>query len=179
MRSAPQNTRHTTGVLTRTVAKLLLLPTLVTAVAVLVKGYSQPGDGFSAGVIASLGVLLQYLAFGRERAEKLPLVGLAGKATFAGLLVALLVAAVPVALGEPVMTHYPRSGSEPIYVGTIELITAFLFDFAIFLMVFGFVLGAIKLFARAIAVEEEYRGPDLADARDDMGVEPPAGGEGA
>ncbi len=105
MRNIPQDSRHVTSILTRTVAKLLFLPTLVTAVAILVKGYVQPGDGFSAGVVASLGVILQYLILGRRRAEKLPLVGLAGKGAFAGLLVALLVAAVPVLLGDPVMTH--------------------------------------------------------------------------
>lgn len=184
MRNTPQNARHVTGILTRTVAKLLFLPTLVTAVAILVKGYAQPGDGFSAGVVASLGVLLQYLALGRRRAEELSLVGLAGKVAFAGLLLALLVAAVPVLLGEPVMTHYPRSGAGVVYLGTIELITAFLFDFAVFLIVFGFALGVVKLVAHTIAVEEEYRGPDDADSEYETGVEPSArgasaGGEGA
>jgi multicomponent Na+:H+ antiporter subunit A len=51
--------------------KLLLLPTLMAAVAILVKGYAEPGDGFSAGVVAALGILLQYLAFGREQVERL------------------------------------------------------------------------------------------------------------
>ena len=54
-----------TTVLTRMVARLLLAPVLVVAAAVLVKGYADVGDGFAAGVIAALGVLLQYLAFGR------------------------------------------------------------------------------------------------------------------
>jgi multisubunit Na+/H+ antiporter MnhB subunit len=182
VRNASQDGEHVTDVLTRTVAKLLFLPTLVTAVAILVKGYAQPGDGFSAGVVASLGVLLQYLALGRRRAEELPLVGLAGRVAFTGLLVALLVAAVPVLLGDPVLTHYPRAGSGAVYLGTIELITAFLFDFAVSLVVFGFVLGAIKLVANTIAVEEEYRGPDAADPAYRTGVEPsvrgvPAGSE--
>lgn len=152
-----------TGVMTRTVAKLLFLPTLVMAVAILVKGYAQPGDGFSAGVVASLGVLLQFLAFGRRRAERLPLVGLVGKGAFVGLLVALLVAAVPVFLGDPVFTHYPRAGSEAVYIGTIELITAFLFDAAVFVVVLGFAIGATKLIANTIADEDEYRGPDATD----------------
>lgn len=153
-----------TGVMTRTVAKLLFLPTLVTALAILVKGYAQPGDGFSAGMVASLGVLLQYLAFGRRRVERLPLIGLVGKSTFAGLLVALLVAAVPVLLGDPVFTHYPRAGSGAVYLGTIELITAFVFDAAVFVIVLGFAIGATKLIANTIADEDEYRGPEAADA---------------
>ncbi len=145
--------------MTRTVAKLLFLPTLIVAVAILVKGYAQPGDGFSAGVIAALGVLLQYLAFGRQEAEKLPVVGLAGKGAFAGLLVALLVAAAPAFLGDPVLTHYPPPGSEAVYLGTLELITAVLFDLGVFLLVFGFAVGTIKAIARTIADEDEYGGP--------------------
>jgi multisubunit Na+/H+ antiporter MnhB subunit len=96
-----------TSILTRVISKFLLLPTLVAAVALLVKGYVQPGDGFSAGVVAGLAVLMQYLAFGREEAEKLPLVKSAGVMAFVGLLVSLSVAVVPVFLGDPVLTHYP------------------------------------------------------------------------
>jgi multisubunit Na+/H+ antiporter MnhB subunit len=170
------------GVMTRTVAKLLFLPTLVTAVAILVKGYAQPGDGFSAGVVAALGVVLQYLAFGHRRAERLPLIGLAGKGAFVGLLMALSVAAVPVFLGEEVMTHYPLAGTGAVYLGTVELITAFLFDFAVFLIVLGFVLGTVQLIAHAIAAEDEYRGPDAADAevgaKAETRAEANAGGEG-
>ena len=50
----------------RVVARLLLAPTLIAAVAVLVKGYVQPGDGFAAGAVAALGIAMQYLAFGRK-----------------------------------------------------------------------------------------------------------------
>lgn len=163
MKDGSMGTPEVTGVLTRTVAKLLFLPTLVTAVAILIKGYAQPGDGFSAGVVGALAVLLQYLAFGRRRAERLPLVGLAGKSVFVGLFVGLLVAAAPVLLGEPVLTHYPLAGSGAVYVGTIELITQFLFDAAVFLVVLGFVLGSVEMIAQTIADEDEYRGPDAAD----------------
>jgi len=149
-----------TGVLVRTIAKLLFLPTLVTAVAMLIKGYAQPGDGFSAGVVGALGVLLQYLSFGRRAAERLPLVRLAGKGAFVGLLIALLVAAAPVFLGQPVFTHYPSAGASVVYVGTVELITAFLFDAAVFLVVVGFVIGAVQMISHTIADEDEYRGPD-------------------
>lgn len=176
MRDASKYAPRVTDVMTQTVAKLLFLPTLVVAVALLVKGYAQPGDGFSAGVVAALGVLLQYLAFGRREAEKLPVARLAGKGAFVGLLVALLVAAVPVFLGEPVLTNYPRPGSEAVYLGTLELITAVLFDAGVFLLVFGFAVGTIKLLARAIADEEEYRGPDVAGA-DAAGTDVGAEGE--
>lgn len=155
--------------LTQTVARLLFLPTLVVAVAILVKGYTQPGDGFSAGVVAALGVLLQYLAFGRRRAEKLPLVKYASKGALVGLLMALLLVATPVFLGDPVLTHYPRPDSDVVYLGSLELITAVLFDVGVFLLVFGFAVGAIRIIIHRIADEEEYQGSDAFDT--EMGAE--------
>ena len=172
MRDAAKTGTGAMGILPRTVAKLLFLPTLVAAVAILVKGYAQTGDGFSAGVVASLAVVLQYLAFGRREAEKLPFVGLAGKGAFVGLLIGLLVAAVPVALGDPVFNHYPGPDAHVVYLGTLELITPVLFDVGVFLLVFGFAVGSVRAIAHAIAREEEYRGPDA----DDLGLEDIAGG---
>jgi multisubunit Na+/H+ antiporter MnhB subunit len=145
-------------VVTRAVARLLFLPTLLVAAAILVKGYAQTGDGFSAGVVAALGVLLLYLAIGREEAEKLVPVRYAPVVAFAGLLVSLGVAAVPLFGGDPVLTHYPSPGSKPVYLGTVELITPVLFDVAIFFLVFGFAVGLVSFFARAIAREHEYAG---------------------
>lgn len=134
-----------TSVMTRVVARLLLLPTLMAAVAILVKGYAEPGDGFSAGVVAALGFLLQYLAFGREEVERLLPVGNSGVVAFAGLLLALGVAAFPLFTGKPLLTHYPPPGSEVVHLGTLEIITAVAFDTGIFLLVFGFAVGAIRL----------------------------------
>lgn len=154
MRDNPsRRSGKTTSVMTRTVARLLLLPALVTAGAILVKGYVQPGDGFSAGIVAALGVLLQYLAFGRTEAERLPLVRHSLRLAFAGLIVTLLLAVVPMFLGEPILTHYPRPGAGVVYLGTLELITAVLFDVGVFLLVFGFATGTMAAFARAITGE--------------------------
>ena len=85
-----------TTALTRMVARLLLAPVLVVAVAVLVKGYADVGDGFAAGVIAALGVLLQYLAFGRAAVERALPVRRAAQLAIGGLLAALAVVFVPV-----------------------------------------------------------------------------------
>ncbi len=46
-----------TSVLTQTLARLLLAPILVVAVAVLVKGYADVGDGFAAGLVAALALV--------------------------------------------------------------------------------------------------------------------------
>ena len=138
-----------TGVMVRKVARVLLLPTLLVAAGILVKGYAESGDGFSAGVVAALGVLLQYLTFGREEAEKLPVVRHVVPIAFVGLLVSIGVAAAPLLFGDAVLTHYPPPGSKVVYLGTLELISAVLFDVGVFLLVFGFAVGTVSLFARA------------------------------
>lgn len=148
-----------TSVLTQVVARVLLVPTLMIAVATLFKGYAQTGDGFSAGVIAALAILLQYLAFGREVVERyLPVRGL-GTLSYMGLLLALGVAVAGLFMGDALFTHYPAPGSEVIHIGTVEVITAVLFDVGIFLLVFGYAVGAVRIIAEVI--ERQERGdPD-------------------
>ena len=48
------------------VAPRLLGPALMVAAAIIVKGYTDVGDGFSAGVIVALAVALRYVALGRR-----------------------------------------------------------------------------------------------------------------
>jgi len=67
---------------------------------------------------------------------------------------ALGVAAAPLFLGEPVLTHFPGPDTEPLHLGTIEVMTAVLFDFGIFLLVFGFAVGLVSSFARSISQRE-------------------------
>jgi multisubunit Na+/H+ antiporter MnhB subunit len=134
---------------TQGVARLLYLPTLLVGAALLVKGFVETGDGFSAGVVAALGVLLRYLAFGHEETERFPPVRHATAIALSGLLVAQGVAAASLLLGDAVLTHYPAPGTEPFHLGTLELMTTVLFDFGVFLLVFGSVVGVVSLFAPA------------------------------
>jgi multisubunit Na+/H+ antiporter MnhB subunit len=138
----------TTTILTRTVARALLAPVLAVAAAVLVKGYADVGDGFAAGVIAALGVLLQYAAGLREEAERLLLVRRAPEIAMGGLAFALAVALVPWLAGGALLEHRPAPGTEPVYLGTVELITAVAFDVGIFGLVLGASLAIIDLLAR-------------------------------
>ena len=137
-------------ILTRAVARLLLLPIFMVAAAILVKGYAEVGDGFGAGIISSLGILLQYATLGqREARQRLPPVRFAPSISLGGLAIALCVAFVPVVRGRPIMTHSPGVGEAVIHLGTIELLTAVAFDIGVFLLVFGFATGAIDLIAGA------------------------------
>lgn len=135
--------------MTQVVARIVLVPSLVVAVALLVKGGSSVGDGFSAGVVASLGIAIQVLAFGhREARQRLPLEAFPA-VTATGLAVMLAVAFVaPAAKGDPLLTHYPPPGEDVATVGTLELTTAFAFDVGIFLAVVGVVMGILSGLAR-------------------------------
>lgn len=133
-------------VLTQTIARLILLPTLVTAASFLVKAYAGAGDGFSAGVMAGTGVVVQFLAFGpRELFRQVPVLRYGPMLTFGGLLLGLTVAFAPVLWGDPVLTHYPRPDEPVRHVGLLAFHTAILFDVAVFLLVFGFVVSALGL----------------------------------
>ena len=72
------------------VAPRLLGPAVMVAAALIVKGYTDVGDGFSAGVIVALAIALRYLTLGPERAERsLPILRYAPAISAVGLLVAL------------------------------------------------------------------------------------------
>ena len=144
-----------TSVLTVAAARLLMAPILVVAAAVLVKGYADVGDGFSAGVIAALGIVLQYLALGREEAERLLALRLIGPAVFVALLGALAVALIPLVRGDALLEHAPAPGAHVVGLGTIELITAVAFDVAIFVLVLAAVVGIVRAIAHVAEGEGE------------------------
>lgn len=137
------------------VARLVLAPTLMLSAATLVKGYTDTGDGFAAGVIAALGLTLQYIAFGvREAEARLPLRH-APKVAAVGLLITLAVAFAPVAAGRPLLTHAPGAGEKVAHVGSLELMTPVLFDVGICLLVVGSLVAAVRLLAIADAEQAE------------------------
>ncbi|MBX5440725.1 MAG: sodium:proton antiporter [Solirubrobacteraceae bacterium] len=126
-----------TSILTRYVARALLAPVLIVSVGILVKGYADVGDGFAAGVVAALALLLQYVAFGTDAVEHALPIRWAPGIAIAGLAIAVLVFAVPMAFGEPPLEHAPPAGEEPVHLGSLELITAVVFDVGVFLLVIG------------------------------------------
>jgi multisubunit Na+/H+ antiporter MnhB subunit len=130
-------------------ARMLLLPTFVIAIGIMIKGYADVGDGFSAGVIAALGVALQLLVFGPEDLHRLWIVHVAPQGAFLGLLIALLTAFVPAIRGQALFTHEPLAGEPVIHFGTLELLTAVAFDVGVFLIVLGFGVGVMASIVRA------------------------------
>lgn len=155
-----------TSPITRFGAHVLFLPIQMIALAVLIKGYVDIGDGFSAGVIASLGIILQAVAFGPAEFDRLPLTRYAPLATFCGLLIALSTAFLPVLLGKPILYHYPPAGEHVVHFGSLEIITAVAFDVGVFLVVVGFSVGSLAAVAREITRRQNERNTLPFERRD-------------
>lgn len=136
-----------TSVLTQLVARGLLAPALVVAAAILVKGYSDVGDGFAAAIVAALGILLQFLAFGREQVAAVLPIERAAVVALCGLALAVTVFAAPLVLGGAPLEHWPAPSQAPIHIGSLELITAVAFDIGVFLLVLGSAVAIIDALA--------------------------------
>ena len=133
------------------VAPRLLGPAVVVALALIVKGYQDVGDGFSAGVIVALAIALRYVVLGVEEAERgLPVLRHAPATAALGLLGSLAVGFVPVALGDPPFTHLPRPGAHVIHFGRFEFLTAVAFDVGVFLLVTGSLTMLLHYLARLV-----------------------------
>jgi multicomponent Na+:H+ antiporter subunit B len=133
------------------VAPRLLGPAVMVAAAIIVKGYGDVGDGFSAGVIVALAIALRYVTLGTERAERsLPVLRHAPVIAAGGMLFALAVGFLPVAAGNPPFTHWPAPGAHVVKIGTLELISAVAFDVGVFLLVCGTLVTLVHQLARLV-----------------------------
>jgi multisubunit Na+/H+ antiporter MnhB subunit len=137
------------------VASRLLGPALMVAAALIVKGYTDVGDGFSAGVIVAVAVALRYITLGAERAERgLPLLRHAPLGMAAGMVVVLAVGFFGVLAGDPPLTHRPAPGADVVEVGTLELITAVAFDVGLFFVVVGALVMLVRHLRQLVAEAE-------------------------
>jgi len=114
----------------------LLLPfaTLV-SFYLFMRGHNEPGGGFVAGLVMSVGLLLQYIISGTEWVEAhLPLYPRRWIGT--GLLVALATGAAAIVLGYPFLTSHTAHFELPV-IGEIHVASAMFFDIGVFALVVG------------------------------------------
>ena len=151
-------------VLTRVIMPVVML----VGFYIFLRGHNEPGGGFIAGLIVSIGVVMQYMASGFSWASarlKYPYHGVIG----AGVLVAGLTGIGSWFVGKPFLT------SDFTYVTIwpfqkFEVATAALFDVGVFLAVVGAVMLSLESFSRlarrAHEPETEYA-MDIDPSRDD------------
>lgn len=122
-------------------ARILFPFTLAVAAAVWVKGYAGVGDGFSAGAIAGLGAVAQYVCLGHREAAARVGAAWSWKLVGIGLVLVLIVGIGPTLLGVPPVTHFPRPGEPVLKADILELHTAMVFDLGVAVLVYGALVG--------------------------------------
>ncbi|SDW32821.1 monovalent cation/H+ antiporter subunit A [Litoreibacter albidus] len=131
------------------------------------RGHNEPGGGFIAGLIVSIGVVMQYMASGfawTSSRLRYPYHGVIG----AGVLIAGLTGIGSWFVGKPFLT------SDFTYVRIppfekFELATAALFDLGVFLAVVGAVMLSLESFSRLA------RRAHIADNEHPMDIDPSRG----
>jgi multicomponent K+:H+ antiporter subunit A len=115
------------------VSRLLLPLALLVAAYFFITGSARPGGGFVAGLIAATAFILQYMAHGVGWTERR--IGLPYRVVVAGgLFLALASGCLGMLLGGSFLTHHAFHGDLPL-LGGIELSSALLFDFGVFMAV--------------------------------------------
>jgi multicomponent K+:H+ antiporter subunit A len=114
----------------------LMFPVIcLVAVYLLLRGHDLPGGGFAAGLMASVAILLQYMAGGVRwvedhlRVHPLRWMGI-------GLLLAALTGAGALVSGMPFLTSY-FAYADLGWLGKLPVASAMLFDIGVFALVFG------------------------------------------
>jgi multicomponent K+:H+ antiporter subunit A len=132
------------------IVSLAVLPiAILISLAHVLRAESGPGDGFTAGIISSLGLTVEYLAFGYETARRRFEWVRFDYVLFSGLLLALTAAVLPIFTGAPALG--PLAATLPLPgIGEVRLSQALLLDFGIYFAVMGGAMAAIDSLEGAI-----------------------------
>ncbi|GGM26460.1 MULTISPECIES: Na+/H+ antiporter subunit A [Micromonospora] len=124
------------------VTRLLFHTVVLFSLFLLFSGHNAPGGGFAGGLVASLALVVRYLAGGRyELAEAVP-VG-AGTVLGAGLAVAVGSGVVSLLAGGAVLESAKIDFSVP-GLGASYLVTSLFFDVGVYLVVVGMALDILR-----------------------------------
>ena len=116
----------------RTVARIAVPLTVLLSLRIFEQGHDLPGGGFIAGVIAAAAGAMYLLAFGLERAARIPW----WRLSVLGLLCSLASGTVPLLRGGTFMDHVIIDFELPL-LGHGHLPSATFFDLGVYLIVLG------------------------------------------
>ncbi|MEW6296309.1 MAG: hydrogen gas-evolving membrane-bound hydrogenase subunit E [Thermodesulfobacteriota bacterium] len=133
------------SVILRAIARLTLHLMLLFSVYLLLRGHNAPGGGFIAGMLTAVAVILQMVAFDlRTFVQEIPWNPL--RIVMTGLAVSASTGLGALFFGYPFLTSAFGHFHLPV-LGEVEVVTAVLFDFGVYLVVIGTTLGIIRTIA--------------------------------
>lgn len=135
--------------LIRLVTVATLPISLLISMTHLVGADQGPGDGFTAGIISSLGITLQYVSFGHHEARQMFRRVRFQLLLLFGLATAVLASLLPILAGEPLLAIQEASLDVPL-VGVVRLTRAMLFDVGIYFVVLGGAMTVVDGLGRII-----------------------------
>ena len=136
--------KDTHPLILRTLTRLLLPLIIMVAVFIFIRGHNMPGGGFIAGLIASIALIVQYLANSIYWTSKRLTINM-HLAIASGLMIATLTGLVAIGLDYPFLTSTFTYLTWPV-VGKFEVASAIAFDLGVFLVVVGAtVLSLVRL----------------------------------
>lgn len=130
----------------RVLAGWLLPLALLIGIYIFLRGHNAPGGGFIAGLVVSVALLLQYMAFGLHSVEaRLPI--RYDRVAGVGLLIATFTGVGSLLLGFPFLTSHT---GHPVlgWLGEVGLASAAAFDLGVFLVVVGGTLLTVLTLSR-------------------------------
>ena len=139
-------------VIFRTASKLLVPLSLVFAMFIYFKGHQTPGGGFVAGLVAAVALIVQRMSEGNSSLNKMMPFPERVFITI-GLFLALCTGSAALLFGLPFFTsnhgylHLPTSTGEPY---DFEWATVMMFDFGVFMVVTGVVVGMINALSKEL-----------------------------
>lgn len=119
----------------RTTTSLIAFILFGFAIYLLLAGHNAPGGGFVGGLVTSGAILLMYMSYGIEAVEKVLPINYRILIPL-GLLIALSTGIGSFVFHVPFLSHTYGYFTIPIF-GEIELATAMIFDFGVFVTVLG------------------------------------------
>lgn len=138
------------SVLLQTTTRLAYPVIMTFALFMFFRGHNLPGGGFIGGLLASAGMLLIYIAFGMREGDRVYGSYYRTIATL-GLGCAALAGTVPMFQGLPFLSSMFWQLHIPL-LGDLDFSTVLLFDFGVFLVVVGTIVGSVKV----LAVERRF-----------------------
>lgn len=149
------------------ISRILFYLVHVFALYLFFRGHNHPGGGFAAGVMSASAIFIWALAF--ERTAAIRLVPVKPRYIIGtGLLVIIAVGLGGMLLGYPFLTHTFGYVNIP-FLGEVELATAILFDFGVWLIVFGAIYSMVASMSDGVALEQEHVKAYAPQASDPLG----------